>query len=126
MRVIVSALFVGERIRKTDVYVSMFVCSYYFLSEHRWFGNIVTLTWWEDLWLNESFATYMQYITIDRFFPEWKIWDDFVRHDVTRALRSDSLHHTHPIHVTVDNPRQIDDLFDDVSHINITDLSIHP
>jgi aminopeptidase 2 len=45
---------------------------------HQWFGNLVTMDWWEGLWLNEGFATWMSWYSCDRFYPEWKVWEAYV------------------------------------------------
>ena len=54
---------------------------------HQWFGNLVTMNWWNDLWLNESFANMMEYVAIDALHPEWRMWEDFATNEVTAALR---------------------------------------
>ncbi len=83
---------------------------------HQWFGNLVTMEWWEDLWLNESFATFMSYKAVDSVFPEWKIWLQFLLEDISTALNSDSLKSTHPINVKVDTPGMISSIFDAISY----------
>lgn len=83
---------------------------------HQWFGNLVTMEWWTHLWLNESFASYMSYVVVDKLFPEWKIWTRFVMHDHTNALHLDSLDNTHPIEVEVHHPDQISEIFDAISY----------
>jgi aminopeptidase N len=59
-------------------------------TSHQWFGNLVTMKWWDDLWLNESFANMMEYQAVDAMFPEWKIWDSFVAVEGLSALRRDA------------------------------------
>lgn len=83
---------------------------------HQWSGNLVTMKWWNDLWLNESFATFMAYKAVDHYFPEWKMWEDFISDETERALEDDSLKATHPIEVHVENPHQIEELFDAISY----------
>lgn len=83
---------------------------------HQWSGNLVTMAWWNDLWLNESFATYMAYKAVDDSFPEWKVWEDFVNDDTGGAFRADSLITTHPIEVHVSNPNEIEEIFDKISY----------
>ncbi len=83
---------------------------------HQWSGNLVTMRWWNDLWLNESFATYMAYKAVDASFPEWKMWEYFVSDEMTRAFEDDSLKNTHPIETEVRNPHEIEELFDSISY----------
>ncbi len=83
---------------------------------HQWFGNLVTMEWWTDLWLNEGFASYIEYLAVDHIFPQWKIWDQFLTADMAAALRLDALAHSHPIEVTVHHPDEINEIFDTVSY----------
>ncbi len=83
---------------------------------HQWSGNLVTMRWWNDLWLNESFATYMAYKAVDHFFPEWKVWEDFINSETDHAFDEDSLKTTHPIEVEVKDPHQIEEIFDAISY----------
>ena len=79
---------------------------------HQWFGNLVTMNWWDDLWLNESFATMMEYVAVDALHPEWNIWRDFVSHEAIMALHRDSLDGVQPVRVPVNHPDEISTLFD--------------
>ncbi|OLB71728.1 hypothetical protein AUI06_02840 [archaeon 13_2_20CM_2_52_21] len=83
---------------------------------HQWFGDLVTMKWWDDLWLNESFATFMAYKALDSMFPRWVVWQDFVRGETAGALARDSLVNTHPIEVRVNSPTEIEEIFDDISY----------
>lgn len=83
---------------------------------HQWFGNLVTMHWWTDLWLNEGFASYIEYLAVDHIFPEWKIWDEFLTSDMAVALRLDALKNSHPIEVEVHHPNEISEIFDAVSY----------
>jgi aminopeptidase N len=83
---------------------------------HQWFGNLVTMKWWTDLWLNEGFASWMEYLAIDDMFPEWKVWTQFAVDDLQLALKIDSLEHTHPIEVPVNHPDEIRTIFDAISY----------
>ena len=79
---------------------------------HQWFGNLVTMEWWNDLWLNESFATLMEYIAVDALHPEWNVWLDFVTHESVAALRRDSIDGVQSVQVDVNHPDEINTLFD--------------
>ncbi len=83
---------------------------------HQWSGNLVTMEWWEDLWLNESFATYMAYKAMDHYFPDWKSIEDFVSDETSGAFGMDSLKSTHSIAVKVNNPNEIEEIFDEISY----------
>jgi tricorn protease interacting factor F2/3 len=83
---------------------------------HQWFGDLVTLKWWNDLWLNESFATFMAYKVMDSSFPQWRVWEDFLRAETSEAMVRDSLRNTHPIEVEVTSPGQIEEIFDEISY----------
>ena len=79
---------------------------------HQWFGNLVTMQWWNDLWLNESFANMMEYVAIDALQPDWHMWEDFATNEVTAALRRDSLDGVQSVQADVNHPDEISTLFD--------------
>lgn len=79
---------------------------------HQWFGNLVTMKWWNNLWLNESFATLMEYIAIDSLHPEWQVWQDFATSESIMALRRDSIDGVQAVQVDVNHPDEISSLFD--------------
>ena len=79
---------------------------------HQWFGNLVTMQWWNDLWLNESFATLMEYLAVDALHPEWNIWLDFASNEAVVALRRDALDGVQSVQVDVNHPDEISTLFD--------------
>ncbi|QLH04529.1 aminopeptidase [Nitrosopumilus oxyclinae] len=83
---------------------------------HQWFGNLVTMKWWNDLWLNESFATFMATKFVDKFYPEWDLWNQFVEDAMNVAMGLDSLKTTHPIDVQVNSPAEIREIFDAISY----------
>lgn len=79
---------------------------------HQWFGNLVTMEWWNDLWLNESFAEMMMYLAIDALEPSWNIWLDFNTDISIAALRRDAIDGVQPVKVDVHHPDEISTLFD--------------
>lgn len=79
---------------------------------HQWFGNLVTMRWWDNLWLNESFANMMQFYAVDHLRPEWQIWQDYFTEDCLYALRRDSLENVQSVQQVVSDPAEIDSLFD--------------
>ncbi|MDP2637505.1 MAG: M1 family metallopeptidase [Candidatus Levybacteria bacterium] len=83
---------------------------------HMWFGNLVTMEWWTHLWLNEGFASFIEYLAVDKVFPSWHIWTQFVYMDHSKALDLDGLKNTHPIEVEVHHPSEISEIFDAVSY----------
>ena len=83
---------------------------------HQWFGNLVTMEWWTHLWLNEGFASYIEYLAVDKLYPSWNIWTQFAYLDASRALALDALKHTHPIEIPVHHPDEIAEIFDEVSY----------
>ncbi|MFB5613288.1 MAG: M1 family metallopeptidase, partial [Nitrosarchaeum sp.] len=83
---------------------------------HQWFGNLVTMKWWNDLWLNESFATFMATKFVDKFYPEWDLWNQFVEDAMNTAMGLDSLKNTHPIDVKVNSTSEIREIFDAISY----------
>ncbi|KAI0483133.1 peptidase family M1-domain-containing protein [Xylariaceae sp. FL0804] len=83
---------------------------------HQWFGNLVTMDWWEGLWLNEGFATLMSWLSCNHFYPEWKVWETYVVDNLQSALGLDSLRSSHPIEVPVKKASEVDQIFDAISY----------
>ncbi|KAF7480957.1 glutamyl aminopeptidase [Marmota monax] len=83
---------------------------------HQWFGNIVTMDWWEDLWLNEGFASFFEFLGVDHAEKEWQMRDQILLEDVLPVQEEDSLMSSHPIVVTVTTPDEITSVFDGISY----------
>ncbi|KAF2203294.1 hypothetical protein GQ43DRAFT_479165 [Delitschia confertaspora ATCC 74209] len=84
---------------------------------HQWFGNLVTMDWWDELWLNEGFATWVGWFAIDHLYPEWNVWGQFVTESVQTAFQFDSLRTSHPIQVPVRDALEVDQIFDSISYL---------
>ncbi|KAH8653591.1 aminopeptidase [Xylariales sp. PMI_506] len=83
---------------------------------HQWFGNLVTMNYWDGLWLNEGFARWMAWYACDHFYPEWKVWDGYVATNLRSALGADGLRSSHPVEVPVTRDDQINQIFDDIAY----------
>ncbi|MEM0073568.1 MAG: M1 family metallopeptidase [Thermoplasmatales archaeon] len=83
---------------------------------HQWFGDLVTMKWWDDLWLNESFATFVGYKILSKIYPEWGLWQDFLRQETLPSMSKDSLLSTHPVRAAVKSPDEISEIFDEISY----------
>lgn len=83
---------------------------------HQWFGNIVTMDWWEDLWLNEGFASFFEFLGVNHAETDWQMRDQMLLEDVLPVQEDDSLMSSHPIVVTVTTPDEITSVFDGISY----------
>ncbi|KAL7672740.1 hypothetical protein ACOME3_007621 [Neoechinorhynchus agilis] len=83
---------------------------------HQWFGNLVTLEWWTDVWLNEGFATWIEYLCTDYLFPEFDIWSQFVGDCIRPAMITDRLLTTHPIEVQLYDHSSVMEVFGVVAY----------
>ena len=81
-------------------------------TSHQWFGNLVTMKWWDELWLNESFATMMEYLATDALEPKWRIWEEFAVNEAVLSLRRDAIDGVQAVHVPVHHPDEISTIFD--------------
>lgn len=79
---------------------------------HQWFGNLVTMRWWNNLWLNESFATLMEYVAVDALHPEWNVWLEFSTQETVIAMRRDSIDGVQSVQTDVNHPDEISTIFD--------------
>ncbi|KAI4877169.1 hypothetical protein NFI96_020664 [Prochilodus magdalenae] len=82
---------------------------------HQWFGNLVTMQWWNDLWLKEGFAKFMEFVSVNITHPELQVEDYFLG-KCFEAMEVDSLSSSHPVSTPVENPAQIQEMYDDVSY----------
>uniref|UniRef100_A0A672S8P2 Aminopeptidase n=1 Tax=Sinocyclocheilus grahami TaxID=75366 RepID=A0A672S8P2_SINGR len=83
---------------------------------HQWFGNIVTMDWWDDLWLNEGFASFFEYVGVEEAEPDWGMRDIMLINDVFPVMVDDALLSSHPIIVDVSSPAEITSVFDAISY----------
>jgi len=84
---------------------------------HQWFGNLVTMDWWDELWLNEGFATWAGWLATDHLHPEWEVWAQFVNEGMDQAFLLDSVRASHPIQVVVRDGLDVNQIFDKISYL---------
>ncbi|KAJ1461785.1 peptidase family M1-domain-containing protein [Pelagophyceae sp. CCMP2097] len=83
---------------------------------HQWFGNLVTMEWWSDLWLNEGFATWMETSVCAHLHPDWAMWEQFITDMQGHALQLDALRSSHPIQVPIAHAEEVEQVFDAISY----------
>jgi puromycin-sensitive aminopeptidase len=83
---------------------------------HQWFGNLVTMQWWDDLWLNEGFASWAENWSAHECYPEYQMWDQFVNEHLSRALKLDGMQSSHPIQVPIGHAEEVEQVFDAISY----------
>ncbi|XP_072923757.1 endoplasmic reticulum aminopeptidase 2-like isoform X2 [Hemitrygon akajei] len=82
---------------------------------HQWFGNLVTMEWWNDIWLNEGFASYMEYVSVDATYPDLQVGYQFLDNCFI-GMGRDAMNSSHPLSTPADNPTQIMEMFDAISY----------
>lgn len=83
---------------------------------HQWFGNLVTMDWWDDIWLNEGFACFMEHHCTNELLPEYSMWEQYTTDAMGAALRLDSLRSSHPIQVPMARAEDVEQVFDAISY----------
>ncbi|KAK4222805.1 putative aminopeptidase [Podospora fimiseda] len=84
---------------------------------HQWFGNLVTMDWWDELWLNEGFATWAGWLATDHLHPEWDVWPQFINEGMDQAFTLDAVRSSHPIQVEVRDALDVNQIFDKISYL---------
>uniref|UniRef100_A0A7N6BX71 Aminopeptidase n=1 Tax=Anabas testudineus TaxID=64144 RepID=A0A7N6BX71_ANATE len=108
-----TSLLVGKQSSSLEKQVVAYIIAHELA--HQWFGNLVTMSWWNDLWLNEGFATYMEYMSLQAVLPELDIGNLFLTTRF-RALDKDALNSSHPLSTEVNTREQVEEMFDVISY----------
>jgi puromycin-sensitive aminopeptidase len=83
---------------------------------HQWFGNLVTMEWWDGIWLNEGFAAFMEHFCVDSLYPEYKIWEQYTTDAYGHAQKLDALRTSHPVVVPIKHAEEVEQVFDAISY----------
>jgi puromycin-sensitive aminopeptidase len=83
---------------------------------HFWFGNLVTMKWWDNLWLKEGFASFMEYLFTSQHCKEFEVWVHFVNDEWASGMSLDCLRSSHPIEVPIDNPNELAEIYDNITY----------
>jgi tricorn protease interacting factor F2/3 len=83
---------------------------------HQWFGDLVTMRWWDEIWLNESFADFIENKSVDKVFPQWQTKKRYKLSVIGSAMAADQLKSTHPIYVKINTPEEVNSVFDAISY----------
>ena len=100
----------------TEILITVFNTCNTFFFNLQWFGNLVTMEWWNDLWLNEGFASFMEFMGVNHTQPDWKMMELSIYENFQGAMSEDQLSNSHPIMAEVKDPAQINALFDSISY----------
>ncbi|ODV59824.1 M1 family metallopeptidase, partial [Ascoidea rubescens DSM 1968] len=84
---------------------------------HQWFGNLVTMHWWNSLWLNEGFATFLKWYIAHKFYPSWKVWPEYIAESLELVFKIDSSPQSHPVELNIQNVFEANDFFDPIVYI---------
>ncbi|CAF3969874.1 unnamed protein product, partial [Rotaria sp. Silwood1] len=85
---------------------------------HQWFGNLVTPSWWDDIWLNEGFAAWMEHVAINKIYPDWNIYEEHLIHAWFLIMQDDSMSFSHPVSLQITHDKQLMNIYDSIIYLN--------
>ncbi|MPC51653.1 Aminopeptidase N [Portunus trituberculatus] len=112
----------GEPVLLYDSAVSTPINKFYVVAfvahelAHQWFGNLVTPRWWTDIWLNEGFASYIEFIGMQSVEPSWKVMELFLDLKLQSVMHNDDVQSSHPVRIEVNHPNEITQIFDRITY----------